>query len=358
MKISVIRPAELGAAEFAAWRDIQAADRSLRSPFLAPEFSLAVGHARAGARVAVIEDGGAIVGFFPFETRHRVVGVPIGFGMSDCQGIVASPAARVDARALLRACRLPVWEFDHLLAAQPTFAGYHTRVVDSPLMRLTAGYPAYVADRMAAGDVIRQANRKQRGMVRDLGPERFVWEDKDEAALATLRAWKSAQYKRTGQFDRFAVPWVDRVLRELAATPSAGCQLVLNSVYAGDRLVAAHLGLRSGSVLAYWFPAYDPDLSKYSAGILLCLRMAEAAAADGIDHIDLGKSYALYKERLSNAGLPVAEGMVGRSWPVAAARRGSAALSRSIRSGALGRTLKSGRTGRVLRRIRARLAGR
>ncbi len=358
MKISVIRPAELGPAELSAWRDIQAADTTLRSPFLAPEFTLAVGRARPAARVAVLEDGGRPVGFFPFETRRRLVGVPIGAGMTDCQGIVLAAGVRVEAGELLAGCRLPVWEFDHLLAGQPTFAPYHQRVVDSPLMALSAGYPAYVADRMAAGDVIRQANRKQRAMVRELGPERFVWEDKDEAAMATLRAWKSAQYQRTQQYDRFAVPWVDRVLRELAAHPVAGCELVLSSVYAGDRLVAAHLGLRSETVLAYWFPAYDPDLSKYSAGILLCLRMAEAAAADGLDHIDLGKSHALYKERLRNVGLPVAEGMVDRSWPVAAARRSTAALSRTVRSGALGRTLKSGRTGRVLRRVRARLAGR
>ena len=67
-------------------------------------------------------------------------------------------------------------------------------------------------------------------------------------------------------------------------------------LYAGDRPVAAHLGLRSDRVLAYWFPAYDPDLGRYSTGVALCLRMAEAAAADGIGHIDLGKGAARYKE--------------------------------------------------------------
>ena len=133
---------------------------------------------------------------------------------------------------------------------------------------------------------------------------------------------------------------------------------VVSTIYAGERPVAAHLGLRSQSVLAYWFPSYDQELSKYSAGILLCLRMAEAGAADGLQRIDLGKSEALYKTRLKNDETPVAEGRVGRSWTVATARRTQTAVSRSLTQGALGERLKSGRTGKVLRGLKARLASR
>src|SRR5262245_20480484 len=149
MKISVLRPGDLGPAELTTWRAIQAAHRSLQNPFLAPEFSLAVGEARPGARVAVVEDGGRVVGFFTFERRRGVVGGPVGYGMSDCQGIVLDPRVRLDAKELLRACRLPVFEFDHLLADQALFARYHARTVNSPLIGLTGGYEAYLADRMA-----------------------------------------------------------------------------------------------------------------------------------------------------------------------------------------------------------------
>lgn len=358
MKVSLVRPAELAGAELAVWRSLQCGNPRLRSPFLAPEFTMAVGRARPGARVAVLEDGNAVVGFFPFEVRRRFVGVPIGYGISDCQGIIHAPDLEIDARDLLRACRLPVWEFDHLIGDQPMFVPHHTRLTTSPVMELSGGYQAYLADRMATGDVVRQAMRKQRQMVRDLGEERFVWEDKDRSAMAALREWKSDQYHRTQQVDRFAVPWIDQVLHELADSSAPGCQLVLSTIYAGDRPVAAHLGLRSESILAYWVPAYDSAVSRYSPGILLCLRMAEAAADAGIGHIDLGKSPALYKDRLSNVGLPLAEGMVGRSWPVATVRRTGARLSRSVRSGRLGRYLKKGSTGRVLRRLRARMVNR
>ncbi|HET6214577.1 MAG TPA: GNAT family N-acetyltransferase, partial [Micromonosporaceae bacterium] len=306
----------------------------------------------------VLEDGGRIAGFFPYELRHRVVGKPIGYGISDCQGMVHEPGLDWDPMALLRACRLPVWEFDHLMADQAPFAPYHAQRATSPIMDLSGGYSAYVEGRMRAGDVVRQALRKQRAMVRDLGPERFVWDDRDPPALAALRAWKSAQYARTQQYDRFHTPWIDRVLRDLAERPGPGCRVVVSTVYAGDRPVAAHLGLCSDSVLAYWFPAYDPDAAKYSAGVLLCLRMAEAAAGIGVGHVDLGKSYALYKERLSDTSLPVAEGRVGRSRSVTAARRAQSALSRSVRSGRIGAALRSGGTGRFLRGVRAKIAGR
>ncbi|GAA4974406.1 GNAT family N-acetyltransferase [Actinoplanes utahensis] len=358
MKISVVRPDELGPGELAAWRQFRKDQPVLQNPFLAPEFTVAVARRRPAARVAVIEDGGGLAGFFPFEVRNRVVGVPVGAGISDCQGLVHRAGLEWDAIGLLRACRLPVWEFDHLMAGQRPFARFHTETTGSPLMNLGDGYAAYVEDRNRAGDVVKQTLRKQRKMVREVGEERFVWDDRDPAALTALRAWKGAQYRRTQQYDRFTTPWIEGVLEELLASQSGDCRAVVSTVYAGDRPVAAHLGLRSESVLAYWFPSYDVDLSRYSAGILLCLRMAEAGAADGIATIDLGKSEALYKTRLSNDETPVAAGRVGRSWTVTAVRRTQSAVSRSVRQGALGEKLKSGRTGRVLRGLKARLAAR
>jgi len=358
MQVTVVRPDDLGAAEISTWRQFQRDQPQLQSPFLAPEFTLAVARNRPAARVAVMEDAGTIVGFFPYEVRRRVIGVPIGFGISDCQGLIHRPGYEWDPLELLRACRLPVWEFDHLMAEQRPFEPFHTVRTGSPVMELGKGYAAYVEDRNQAGDVVKQTLRKQRKMVREVGAERFVWDDRDEAGLAALREWKSAQYQRTQQYDRFATPWIRSVLEELLASPAPECRAVVSTVYADDRPVAAHLGLRSESVLAYWFPSYDMDLSRYSAGILLCLRMAEAGAGDGIGLIDLGKSEALYKTRLKNDELPVAEGRIERSWSVATARRFESAVSRSIRSGAIGDRLKSGRTGKVLRGLKAKVAAR
>lgn len=46
-------------------------------------------------------------------------------------------------------------------------------------------------------------------------------------------------------------------------------------LYASDVPIAAHFGLRGGDILAHWFPAYDVEFSRYSAGLIMHLRMAE-----------------------------------------------------------------------------------
>src|SRR5215471_2166108 len=101
MQVTLKRPAEVSAAETAAWHAIQAADQAQASPFLCPEFAVAVGRQRPAARVAVLREGGELAGFFPFERRRLGVGVPVGAGLSDCQGLVMAPGTRWDTAGLL-----------------------------------------------------------------------------------------------------------------------------------------------------------------------------------------------------------------------------------------------------------------
>src|SRR5207344_2247193 len=101
-------------------------------------------------------------------------------------------------------------------------------------------------------------------------------------------------------------------VEELFDTRTASFAGTLAVVYAGDEPVAAHFGIRSGTVLSWWLPSYDVRMSRYSPGITLLLRMAEAAAADGLRQIDLGKGHKDYKERLKSWDLPIAEGWVER----------------------------------------------
>ena len=81
-------------------------------------------------------------------------------------------------------------------------------------------------------------------------------------------------------------------------------------MYAGDRLVAAHMGMRSRTHWHYWFPSYATDVSKYSPGSILLLRMAEAAQEHGISVIDLGKGDSQYKRTLMTGAAPLLEGAV------------------------------------------------
>jgi CelD/BcsL family acetyltransferase involved in cellulose biosynthesis len=331
MKVTVVRPRELGRSERYLWQQLlRDSDTAGGNPFLSPEFAEAVDRAREGARVAVLQDTTGTVGFFPHERRGRLLGTAIGAGISDCQGLVHAPGLWWDARALVRGCGLPVWEFDHLVAAQEPFAPYHSAVAGSPVMDFGDGFEAYLRARSRDTSALKTAQRKLRKLEREVGELEFEFDCPDPAVLRTLMTWKSEQYRRTGARDTFATGWVTRVVTELLCSREPGCTGTLSVLRAGGRPVAAHFGLRSQRVLSYWFPAYDPDLARYSAGLGLLLRMAEESAGRGIRQIDLGRGQQRYKDEFATGELRIAKGRVGVSRPVTAARRTRAALHSGV----------------------------
>lgn len=329
MQISIVRPGELASTEIAAWHGLQRQTPSLANPFLSPEFALAAGKVRPDARVAVLADGAGLAGFFPFERRRSGVGVPIGAGLTDCQGLVHSPGLQWDPRELLRACGVAVWHFDHLVAGQQPFAAYQKASAASPVIDLSGGFAAY-SERLRARSpqVCRDAARKSRKLEREVGELRFVLDSRDIADLRSLMAWKSEQYRRTGRRDRFDQPWIVDLVEELLNCHGNEFSGLLSMLYVADRPVAGHFGLRHGGVLGHWFPAYDANLGKYSPGMIQHLRMIEESAATGVHSIDLGKGANRYKDQLKSYDLTVTEGTVTGSSVLAAARRAQHAPAR------------------------------
>ena len=255
MQISVVRPSELGPSEIAAWHSMQRQTRSLANPFLCPEFAVAVDNFRPDARVAVLADGSEIVGFFPFERRRFGVGVPIGAGLNDCQGLIHAPAAEWDSRELLRACRVTVWQFDHLVEGQRPFERYAVAVAPSPVIDLTEGFAAYQEKlRVKSPQFCKDLVRKARKLEREAGELRFVMDSRDKAELRTLMGWKSDQYRRNGWVDVFDRPWIVDLVDYLFITHGDGFGGLLSVLYAGETPVAAHFGLRSGHVLVALVP--------------------------------------------------------------------------------------------------------
>lgn len=311
MKVSVVSPRDLGDSEVKRWRALQQADPALGNPFLAPEFTQGVGRFRSDVRVAIVEEGPDVVAFFPYERSAGGIGHPVGFGLTDLQGIIAAPGLRLDARALLRECRLGVWDFDHLLAHQPTFAPFHTVRRVEPVMDLSGGFDAFIAEaRRAAPKTHKTIRYKERKLGREVGEVRYVFASEDTAMLARLMAWKSDQYTRTGRTDRFTRPWIVELVRHFHETGFG----VLSVLYAGDEPVSAHFGLRCGPVMAGWFPAYDIRFGKYSPGMIGHLRLAQGCAEHGITEIAMGRGGKEFKEGLKSREIPIAEGRVARAW--------------------------------------------
>ncbi|WP_246610820.1 GNAT family N-acetyltransferase [Nonomuraea rhizosphaerae] len=319
-KVTVVLPGDLGSSETAKWRDMQRALPHLANPFLSPEFVTAMGQVRPGSRVAVIEDGDGIAGFFPFE-RHGGAGEAIGAWVSLCQGIVHRPGAEFDVPELLKACGLHVWEFGCLVAGQPWFQPYVTLEQQAVILDLADGYPVYEARlKERSPKFLKTTRYKERKLARDAGEVTSVFAVTADDQLRLLREWKSAQYVRSGRPDRFGQEWVVELVERLHAIDTKEFGGVLSMLYAGGKPVAGHFGLRSESVLIGWFPSYDPAWSKYSPGLIQHLRMAEAAAGMGITSVDLsiGAGYE-YKDALRSRNVPVSEGIVRRRTAGAAA---------------------------------------
>ena len=322
MKVSVVRPQELGREELASWRTMQGSHRALANPFLSPDFTLAVARVRPTSRVAVLEEGRDVAGFLPFDQGRLRVGRALAPGVADCQAVIHAPGFEWNAQELLKGCRLEVWEFGHLIAEQMASAGRHVVAHNSPIMDMPQGYEAYLAERQRTSKkIFKSTFSKLRKLDRDAGATSFEFDAKDPQALGVLMRWKSAQYRRTGHRDRFGVPWIERLVWELFEAPADGCAGTLSVLRCETRVVAAHFGLRSASSLCCWFPAYDIALAKYSPGLSLHLKMAEQAAAAGIQYLDLGKGEEDYKQSLKNGDLIVGEGWIDRPSAAALARR-------------------------------------
>jgi CelD/BcsL family acetyltransferase involved in cellulose biosynthesis len=336
MDITVLRPDELTPADIGSWRAMQRADPALANPFLAPEFTRAVGHQRPAARVARLTapgpEGPRTLGFFPFERHALGWGKPIGSGFCDFQGLIHEPGLVWDPAELLRACDLALWEYDHLAPGQTPFetTGTPRARAASPIMELNGDHGTYL-DRLHP-KFLKAARQKERKLTREVGPIRLVFHASDGRLLNTLIRWKSAQLRAKRRRDLLSRQWFQAILRELLGVPSESCSGTLSVLYAGEEPVAMRYELRSRQVLAGWFPAYDTRFARYSPGTLLYLRLAEAAADRGIAHIDLGKGDETYKDNLKTADLTVTEGYVDRHTPRAALCRARSASGRTARA--------------------------
>lgn len=308
----VIHPSDMGEAELARWREIVAQRDDLRSPYFAPEFALAVAQVRKDARVAIFEDAGRVVAFLTYHVGPFGFARPLALGLSDYQGLIAEPdaIAALDAGTLLRACRLRALAFDHMLASQSTFAPFHAHREGSPVMDLRGGYDAYASARRDAGSKqILKLGTLRRKLEREHAPLRFELHADPAIVLPTVFAWKSRQCVESGGIDVFAYAWTRALIERLAVAREPAFAGMLSALWLDDRLIAAHMGMRSDRVWHYWFPVYDHDLARYSPGLHLLLDMAQACESLGLVEIDLGKGEAEYKQRLASAEVPLAEGI-------------------------------------------------
>jgi CelD/BcsL family acetyltransferase involved in cellulose biosynthesis len=310
MKVTVVPAKQLPDDLTIRWNEIQQNNPDLCSPFFCPDFTQAV--------AAVRDDGAA---FFPFQKTPFGFGKPVGGPVSDYHGLIAPRGAKHDLKALMRACKLLSWDFDHVPAAQIAFSPWTMVETES-----------YILDVSNDLQVVSKETRsryvsKMRKLEREFGKVEIDLDCKDADIVRLCLELKSAQYRRSNVVDLFAMPWARALADVISSKRSSSFSGITSVLRAGGRPVAIHFGMRSKTAWHYWFPAYDLEFGRYSPGMLLLLDMISRAPRLGIGVIDFGKGAMDYKQQLSNRTIPLIEGSVTFSRSVSALRQNQKSLT-------------------------------
>ncbi|WP_113704548.1 GNAT family N-acetyltransferase [Nonomuraea lactucae] len=333
--------------ELDAWHRLRAANAALDSPYFHPGFAAAVHACGPAVQVAVTRDErGEIAALLPCHRDGSLLR-PVGWPGADFQGPLLAPGTAFRPLDLLGA-GVRALEFDHLVEGCAGFEPWISSRRVSPYVDTTGGLDGYLGRASRTGrDNMGQARRRTAKAERTLGPVRFVADAPDPGALDRVVELKRAQYAATGARDYFAEPGRVDLLHRLLSTREAAFGGVLSTLYAGPHLVAAHFGMRSGGVLHWWFPVYDPAFAGLAPGWMLLRELVAAAPRLGVSRIDLGRGDDEYKRRAKTGETVVCQGLVAKGWLRPALRGARDTLAAAARGSPFGPGLR-----RLARRLR------
>jgi CelD/BcsL family acetyltransferase involved in cellulose biosynthesis len=299
--IFTVPVADLSPALVADWAELTESAPDCSSPFLHPAYAQTLDKVRPNVEVAVITKDGEPAGFLPFERMAGGIGRSIGARLCDRSGAVVRPGVAWNVEDLTRAAGLRMLRLANVSLDDRAFRPFLGLKAVAPYIDLTDGYDAYrLASIRAGSGTMKRIDRRSRKLEGMLGPLRVVWHDTDDAVLEKLLAWKAKQRQATNSPNVFDLPWARQLLAVLRLPRSDDFSGVLTALYAGDRLCAAHFGIRSRRVLHYWLAAYDEEFGRCSPGLLLLMRMASEAADRGIARLDLGPGDEEYKLHIAS----------------------------------------------------------
>ncbi len=334
-------------ADLDAWHRLRASNPALDSPYFHPGFAAAVHKGRPVQVVVGRDERGEIAALLAVH-RDGAVLRPVGWPGADFQSPIAAPGTAFPAAKLLTG-GVKRFAFDHLLEPNPDFAPWFESSRPSPFVDTTGGLEGYLGRASKSGkDNMGQARRRTNKAEKQLGPIRFGADVVDEDALREVVRLKRGQYEATGAVDYFAEP--DRVdmLTRLLHTRGTEFAGILSTVHAGEHLLAAHFGIRSGSVLHWWFPVYYPEFSALAPGWILLRELVQAAPGLGVGRIDFGRGDDEYKRRAKTGEVMVAQGVVTGSSAYKVVRRARNSLISAAKQSALAPQLRT-----IAHRLRA-----
>lgn len=346
----LVRANALTARQRSAWNAFRHSNFALASPYFALEFTEVMAAVRDDTRILAVSRNGTPAGFLPMHLSRSGVARPIGGPLGDHHGLVTD-RPDLDLESCFASAGFGVFAFHGALADQTAFA----RHCDGPpivswMSDLRGGYERFLAD-CAENDAKAMRNiRARQRRLNEIDAEVVIRiDDRRPEALDALIATKREQYRRTHALDVFVAPWAREAIDELFSRRDGALSGLLSTIEIDGRLAAAHFGMRSQSVLHYWFPVYWPEFSQLGPGLTLYLEIAREMAAQGVDAIHLGPGDYDFKRRLSNAGFGVVSGQVHRPSLVHAVVSAGRGIDRAARALPLGRV--SHWPGKAIRRL-------
>ena len=173
MRVTVVRPGDLGPSEAGLWAMFQQSSPTTLNPFLSLTFARVVGRYRPDARVAMVETDRQIEAVLPFELAARRMRMPIGYPMNDLQAFV-SRGTPIDARRVLRRAGLRGWRFVAAPAEQRALIPHHYEgtLAKVPVIDLSSGYQQYLNSRKKPS--IKRIAEKRPALERQSGPVSLI----------------------------------------------------------------------------------------------------------------------------------------------------------------------------------------
>ena len=302
------------------WSLLQGGSPALASPFFSFGFARIVGECCADTFVGLVKNDSKVSGILPFHIKSRGAAVPLAGQYSDYQGFIGKPPDLEYIPEMLRAFRVSAYDFNHAIEDQEAFlfnAFWRNR---SPRVDLRNGYDEWKQQISAKSSVMKSLARKERKIAREVGPLRFVEHDTSASSWQEFKGWKDRALRSLGQPGFPGLPWASNLIETLQNADDGAFNGCFSTLYAGDKLVAAHFGIRSNKVWHWWFPSYDFEFSAYSPGLLMLNRCIEAADRLGFSELDFGRGDERYKKEFANESRAICEGSFERMTLVGATR--------------------------------------
>ncbi len=353
MHIDILRPGEITPDLADRWRALQRTQRAWDSPFLSPDWPLAVAEAQGplgrDLKIAVLGDGGKARAFMALR-GGRVTAMPAGAPMCDYQGVVGEPGFDMEPRALLSALGVDRLDFNFMLDDQAPFAPHAQGQAVSWIIDAPEGYDAYAAGRRADGcSALKDYDKKRRKAELEAGPLAFTARSTSPEDFERLFELKREQFRATGQTDIFAASWTLRLMRQLFERPAGAFGGALFTLHMGGRLAAAQFHLMGPRTIHAWVIAHEREFERYSPGLLLFQDILRWMDGEAHDRIDLGAGDYRFKRELSNTQQGVLHGFVGLPSPATLFRGAAYGVRRAAEALPLGPV--SDLPGKAMRRL-------